>query len=116
MLAESPVVYQILDLQHLHIGRELAECFVEVVHLRQDADGGDDHKDIGRRMGELVVARECQLQRNAKGLDSHDRYRTHGGANTKIDKGVFLAVDRSDPVDHEPGKATYQSRVKEKPW
>lgn len=67
-------------------------------------------------MGELVVARKGQLQRNAKGLDSHHRDRTDGGADTKIDEGVFLAVDRSDPVDHKPGKTAYQSRVKEKPW
>lgn len=64
---------QILNLENPHIGRELAEGLVEVVHLRQNADSGDNHKDIGRRMAELVVARKGQLQRNAKGLDSHDR-------------------------------------------
>ena len=53
----------------LHVCGELAKGLVEVVHLGQNTDASDDHKDVGRWMRELVVAAEGQLQGNAKGLD-----------------------------------------------
>lgn len=31
-----------------HIGGEVSKRLVEVVHLGQDADGGQDHEDVGR--------------------------------------------------------------------
>lgn len=78
----------------------MAECLVEVVHLRQDADRRDDHEDVGRGMRELVVPGKGELQRDAEGLDGHDGHRADQGADSQVDKRVLLAVDRGNLVDH----------------
>ena len=39
-------------------------------HLYQDTAYDDEAKDVCRDMRQLVVARECQLQRHAKTLQS----------------------------------------------
>lgn len=88
----------------LHVGRERGEGLVKVIHLRQDADCRENHKDIGRRVRELVVASERELKRNAKGLDGHDRDGTDGRADGQVDQGVSLAVGGGNSVDHEDGK------------
>ena len=43
---------------YLHGGRELVQCLVEVVHLSENAEPGDDRKDVCGRMGELIVTSE----------------------------------------------------------
>lgn len=53
----------------LHICRELTQSFIEIVHLCEDTHDDDDDKDIGRRMGELIVSTEGQFQRDAEGLN-----------------------------------------------
>lgn len=88
----------------LHVGWELAERLVKVVHLRQNAHSRDDHEHIGRGVSELVVASKGQLQSNAECFDSHDRDGSHERANAEIDERVMLAVDRSNFVDHEDRK------------
>lgn len=58
---------------YLHLSAELAQRFVEVIHLRQDADRGEDHENVSRWVSELVVPGKRKLQRNAEGLYGHDR-------------------------------------------
>ena len=66
---------------YVHIGRELAEGLVKVVHLHQNADGGDDHEDVSRRVTKLVVTCKGELQGDTKCLDRHDR----DGADERAD-------------------------------
>lgn len=86
-----------------NVGGELAQSFVEVVHLGQDADGGDNHKDIGGRVGELVVAGEGELESDAERLDGHDGNGADEGADAQVDQGIALAVDGGELVDGDDG-------------
>lgn len=91
-------------LLHLHRGRELVQCLVEVIHLCQNAEPGYNGKDICRRMGELIVAPEGELQRNAKRLDGHDRDGADSGADRDVYQRVLLSVHGRDAVDHDGGE------------
>lgn len=101
---------------YLHVGRERGEGLVKVVHLRQNADCRENHKDVGRRVRELVVASKCELQSNAKGLDGHDRDGADGGADGEVDQGVSLAVHGGNSVDHENGKSHDSKGVQKETW
>lgn len=57
------------------------------------------------------MAGKGQLQRDAEGLDRHDRDGAHGRANAQVYEGVLLAVDGADLVDHDPGKDADKGRV-----
>lgn len=94
----------------------MAQGLVEVVHLREDAAYDHDDEDIGRGVGELVVAREGHLQRNAKGLDEHDGDGAGGGADGEVDQGVLAAVLGSDLVDHKDGENGNEKAVDEEAW
>ena len=72
------------DLIYIHVSIELRERFVKVVHLREDADNNHNAEHVGARMAKLVVPRESKLDGDAKGFDSHDRYRTDGGADRQV--------------------------------
>ena len=87
-----------------HVGAKLRQRFVEVVHLRENAAYDDNYEDVGRGVGELVVAGESHLKRNTEGLDEHDRYRAGGGADGEVDERVLAAVLGRDLVDHEDGE------------
>jgi len=102
--------------EYLHVGGEVGESFVEVIHLSQNADSCQDHEDVGRGMAELVVASERQLKRNAKSLDRHDRNGPHCRADGKVDEGVLLAIARGNPVNHKDGKANNSEGVEKKTW
>lgn len=91
----------------------MGECLVEVVHLRQDADRGQDHEDVGRRVRELVVAGKGELQRDAKGLDRHDGDGADGGADGQVDERALLAVRRGHLVDHDDGEDCNEEHVEE---
>ena len=83
----------------LHVRGEMAQRLVEVVHLRQDAHGGDDHEDVCRGVRELIVPVERQLQGDAESLDRHDGDGADEGADAQEDQGVLLPVDGRDLVD-----------------
>lgn len=89
----------------LHVTREAGEGLVEIVHLSQDADSCQNHKDVGRRVAELIVAGKGELEGNAKSLDGHDGDGADGRANGEVNEGVLLPVDRGDLVNHKNGKA-----------
>lgn len=95
----------------IHVCWELAERLVEVVHLCENAHARDDHENVGRGMGELVVAGESQLQGDAEGLDGHDRHGSHEGADAEVDERVLLSVDGRDFVDHEDGEGSDRNGV-----
>jgi hypothetical protein len=82
----------------------LTERLVEVVHLGQDADYYHNRKDVGARVGELVIAGERELEGNAEALDRHDGNAADGGADGEVDHGVALSVDWRDLVDHYGGE------------
>lgn len=100
----------------VHVGGELAERLVEVVHLRQDADGRDNHKHIGRRVGELVVPAKRQLEGDAKGLDGHDRDGADGRADAQVDERVLLAVPRRHLVDHDAREHADDEGIQQEPY
>lgn len=88
----------------IHIGAELTQCLIEVVHLRHDGHHGHNQEDISRRVSELIVSRECELESDSESLDSADGDTADGAADTQVDQGVFLAVCWRDFVDHEKGE------------
>lgn len=84
----------------IHGGRKLAQSFVEVVHLGQNANSCQNDEDISRRVCELVIASQGQLDGNSKSLDRHDRNRSDSRADRKVDEGVLLSILWSYLVDH----------------
>jgi len=88
-------------LDNIHVGRELAESFVEVVHLREDAAYNHDDENVGRRVSELVVSSKSHLECNTEGLDEHDRDGAGRGADGEVDQRVLATMLGSDLVDHE---------------
>lgn len=101
---------------NLHVGWELAQRLVEVVHLRQNAHSRNNHEYVGRSVSELIVAGECQLQSNAECLDGHDRDGPHEGADAEVNKWVVFAIDRSDFVNHEDGECRNRDRIYQEAW
>lgn len=91
-------------MQHLHVSGERSQRLVEVVHLRQDTDCGQNQEDISRRVAKLVIASKSELESNSKGLDRHDGNGADCRTNGKVDKRIFLAVHRRNSVDHYDGK------------
>lgn len=104
-----------LESTDVHVGRELAQRLVKVVHLSQDADHRDNDEDVGRGIAKLVMARKRQLQRNAECLDGHDRDRPDSRADAQVDERVLLAVDRADLVNHDARKYADSERIDQKP-
>lgn len=100
----------------VHIRRELAESLVEVVHLHQDADSGDNHEHVGRRVRELVVSAKGELQGNAERLNSHDGDGADKRADSKVDERVLLAVDRCNLIYHDDCKYTNGTGVEKESW
>lgn len=84
----------------LHRGRERVQCLVEIVHLRENAEGSHDGEHISGSMNELVIAAKCQLERDAESLDRHDGHGADGGADRDINERVLLAIDRRNPIYH----------------
>jgi len=98
---------------HLHVGAELAESFIEVVHLGQNADSHDNQKYVGRRMRELILSGKRQLDSNSESLDGHDRNGAHSAADGQIYKGILLSIFGGDFVDHNNGENADDSAVEE---
>jgi hypothetical protein len=99
--------------ENVHVGGELAESLVEVVHLGQNAADDHDDEDIGRRVRELVLSSECHLERDSEGLDEHDGHGAGGGADGEVDEGVLAPVLGRDLVDHEDGEDGDKCAVEE---
>lgn len=72
-------------LSNSHVRVKLTQCFVEIVHLRDNANNDDNAKDISAGRGELVISTKGQFDCNAKALDSHDRHATSSAADAEID-------------------------------
>lgn len=89
------------EISDLHRCRELIQRFVEVIHLRQDAEARHNRKDICRRMGELVIPAEGELQCDSKRFDRHDGDGANSGADRDVDERVLFPVHRRNPVDHD---------------
>lgn len=94
----------------------MSECLVEVVHLGQNADGGQDHEDISRRVRKLVLSSKGKLQRDAKSLDRHDRDGANGRANGEVDESILAAVDGGDLVYHDDGENRDSYDVEQEPY
>ena len=103
------------DACDVHIGGELAESLVKVVHLRQDADGRDNHKHVGGRVGELIVPSKRQLEGDAKGLDGHDRDGADARADAQVDERVLLAVSGRHLVDHDAREYADDKGIQQEP-
>lgn len=87
--------------KNIQVRGECRKSFVEVVHLCQNADHYNNREDVCRRVRELVVSGERELQSNAKCFDSHDRDRADSRADRDVDEWVLAAMLRCDPVNHE---------------
>jgi hypothetical protein len=101
-------------LKSVHIGGELAQSLVKVVHLRKNAAYYQDDEDVGRWMRELVISCKRHLQGDPEGLDEHDRNRSGSRADGEVDKWVLASVLGRNLVDHEDGEYCNESTVEEK--
>ena len=97
----------------VHVGRELAESLVEVVHLREDTAYGDDYKDVSRGVRKLVVPGKGHLERNAECLDGHDGDGAGCGADGQVNERVLLAMLGRNVVNHENGEGGDEDAVDE---
>lgn len=97
----------------IHVGVELTQSLVEVVHLRQDADNCDEDKDVGAGVGKLVVAGKGQLDGDADTLDSHDGDRSDSAADGDIDQRVLASITRGHAVDHDGREDNDQQHIEE---
>jgi hypothetical protein len=91
----------------------LTQGLVEVVHLRQNADDCDEDKDVGARMGELVVTGKGQLDGNTDTLDGHDGDGADGAADGNIDQRVLASITRAHAVDHDSREDDDQQHIEE---
>jgi len=98
---------------HAHVCAELAQRFVEVVHLRHDGDDRDDQKDVGTRMRKLVVSAQCELERDTQTLDGANGDAANCTADAEIDHRVLLAVSGCNEVDHSSRKDNYDKAVEQ---
>lgn len=98
----------------VHIGAELAQRLIEVVHLREDADHDGDAEDVRAGRRELVVAAEGELHGDTEALDGHDGDAADGTADAEVDHGVLLAVLGGDSVDHDHRKGRHYYAVEQK--
>jgi hypothetical protein len=99
---------------YLHVGGEVGKSFVEVIHLGQNADGCQDHENIGRGMAELVVASKGELERNTKSFDRHDRNGSNSRADGKVNESVLLAISGGNSVNHKDGETNDGEGVEKK--
>lgn len=91
----------------------MAEGFVEVVHLSEDASDNHNDENIGRWVCELVLAIEGHLQGGTESFDGHDGNGAGGRADGEVDEGVLAAVLGGDLVDHEDGEDGDEGAVEE---
>jgi len=97
-----------------HVGVELTQGFVKVIHLRQDADNRHQNEDICARVGELVAPAQSELHSDTDALDSHDGDGADGAADAQVYKRVLAAIPRSDTVDHDGSEDNNCGTVEEK--
>lgn len=79
----------------------LSEGMLEVYHLDEDTADDNSTKDICADVGELVLARQRELQSDSKAFDRHDRHTADQRADREVDHRVGLAVLWNDANDHE---------------
>ena len=87
--------------EQVHVGGELAQRFVEVVHLGQDTHHNHNGEDVCGWMSKLVFAAKREFQSNAEAFDSHDGDGADGRANADVNHGIFLPINRGDLIDHD---------------
>lgn len=97
----------------IHVGRELAQSLVKVVHLRHNAAYDHDDEHVGRGMCELIVPVESHFQSNAKGLDGHDGDGSGSRADGQIYQRVFAAVLGGNLVNHDGAEGGDKGTVEE---
>jgi hypothetical protein len=97
-----------------HVGVELTQSLVKVVHLSQNADDGNQYKDIGAGVSKLVVSGKSQLDGNAHTLDGHDGHGADSAADGNVDERILASVARAHAVDHGDGEDDDQQDVEEK--
>jgi hypothetical protein len=67
-------------------------------------------------VAELVVAGKGKLESDTKSLDGHDGDGSNGRADRKVDDRVSLAVDWSDPINHEDGESNNSEGIEEEAY
>jgi hypothetical protein len=88
----------------LHRCGKLAQSLVEIVHLRQDADCGQDDEHVSRWVCKLVLSSHSQFHRNSESLDRHNRNSADSRANRQVNKGVLLPVLGCNSIYHNDCK------------
>jgi hypothetical protein len=114
VIGSAIVPLQIAKWTDVHVCGKLAKSLIQVVHLREDTNDGDNDEHVCRGVRELVLALERHFQSNAKGFDGHDGDGSSRGADGQVNERVLSAVLGCDLVDHEDGKDGHKSAVHEK--
>jgi hypothetical protein len=83
--------------------RELAQGFIEVICLREDANDEHDSENVGRWVRKLILAvrRKGELQSEPKGLYGHDGDGAHDGADGYVHQWIAFAVAGRNSVYHD---------------
>lgn len=100
----------------LHVAGEASKCLVKVIHLGDNAETSQNHKDISRRVAELVVACKGKLEGDAESLGRHDGNGADSRADGEIDERILLAVVWGNSVDHEDSKRDDGDGIEEETW
>lgn len=96
---------------HSHIRRELVQRLVEIIHLDQDAHNHHDRKAVRRRVGELIIAVQRELERDAESFDAHHRDRADETADRDVDQRRAFAVSRDHAPDHKDREGEHEGAV-----
>jgi hypothetical protein len=94
----------------------LAESFVKIVHLRENAANCDYYEDVSGWMGKLIVSSESHLERNTKSLDSHNGDGASCRANGEVYERILFAMLGRNVVDHEDRKGSHKNAIYEEAY
>jgi hypothetical protein len=97
--------------KNLQISRKNTHSLIQIMRLRQRGHDKNHQKHIRRRMRELVVSLERDLDCNPKRFYAHDGYGADQGADTHVDDGVCAAASGREPVNGEEGVDYYEEEV-----
>lgn len=99
-----------------HVGAELRQCFIEIVHLCHDGDDCYDQENVCARVRQLVATAEGELEGDSKSLDCANGNAADCAANAEIDQWVLFAILGRYSVDHDRRKDDDEEAVKEEAY
>jgi hypothetical protein len=100
----------------VHVGIELTQGLVEVIHLCQDADDCDENEDVCAWVSELVVAAQGQLDGDTDTFYCHDGDGANSAADGNVNQRVLASITRAHAVDHDGREDNDQQHIEEEAY